>query len=431
MNISVNILNGVSVNIYPQPKKKKTEAKVYDIYLKFNITRNGVPQYAAVISSGITAGVNDWDKHSKEMKGRNDRARLVNERLNQYMVSSKELLEELRSKGVEKPSDIKQEILTSIKTKITGKAPRGLTTSYRSRLLKYKLSVILQDCLNSKKLCKGRQEKYKRGVELLKEFYSGEEPLVSNIGDDDLKRFKLWYLNKYKVKDNTLTTYFSAINALFNYAVDEKIITTSPVPKGFAGSYKEVPKEILDEAEIMLILRLNDATLSKPQQVAKYCMLLQALLGLGFGDMRTLRRNNSKFDVQFQKWYLQKERNKTGHEFKVYHTSTAKFVYDKLRGLSGGTDTIFALYSTENALRMYKKVAEKAGITKKVGTYTFRHSYGVNFMDHDGRLEDLQVILGHKHISSTCVYGKISSKRLNDKIEQLERKSVIHQLHQI
>ena len=48
-------------------------------------------------------------------------------------------------------------------------------------------------------------------------------------------------------------------------------------------------------------------------------------------------------------------------------------------------------------------------------------------MDHAGSLEDLQRILGHKDISSTQTYGKMSDARLSQKLRELEQKSVIHQ----
>ena len=49
-------------------------------------------------------------------------------------------------------------------------------------------------------------------------------------------------------------------------------------------------------------------------------------------------------------------------------------------------------------------------------------------MDNDGRLKDLQKILGHKDLKTTAIYGKISNERLAHRNDLLERNSLMHQM---
>lgn len=430
MKTSVDISNGIKITVYPQPKKKKTDKASYDLYLLFNVTQNSVPIYNSAISTGLTVAVSEWKKSSKEMKGNNTRAQLINGKLLEYLNISKTLLEDLRGKGLDKCTDLKSEISHTIKSAITGKAPKGESKRFQSKLLKHSYKSVKESCLASKTLSKGRIEKYERGEVLLTEFFDGNIPLVSAITEDDLSSFKIWFQDQFHgYRQNTLNTYFSCINAVFNYAKNKmKIIKGCPVPSGFAGSVEKVDIDVLEEAEVMSIIKLEDSKLTRSQRVGKYCMLLQMLTGIGHGDLKTLKREHLKYSSSLG-WKIEKNRNKTNVRFTVFTTANAKHVYDKLRELTAGTDYVFKLTSVEYATRIYKEIAKKAGIGTRVSTYTCRHTFAVNYMDNGGRLEDLQSILGHKDISSTQVYAKISNLRLSQRAKELEQKSVIHQLH--
>ena len=76
-------------------------------------------------------------------------------------------------------------------------------------------------------------------------------------------------------------------------------------------------------------------------------------------------------------------------------------------------------------------LGEKADVKTNITTYTLRHTFAVNHMENDGRLEDLQKYLGHTELKTTGIYGKISNKRLSNKIKELEGKSKMHQLQPI
>ena len=79
MNISININQHIKVKIYPQPKKQKSAMDIYDIYLLFSISENGVQQCATNISTCISVNKNEWGK--KQMNGKHLRAEMVNNKL--------------------------------------------------------------------------------------------------------------------------------------------------------------------------------------------------------------------------------------------------------------------------------------------------------------------------------------------------------------
>ena len=53
---------------------------------------------------------------------------------------------------------------------------------------------------------------------------------------------------------------------------------------------------------------------------------------------------------------------------------------------------------------MIRRYSKKAGIDKKVGLHTIRHSFATNYLKDTKDLATLQKTLGHKTIKTTSVY---------------------------
>ena len=101
---------------------------------------------------------------------------------------------------------------------------------------------------------------------------------------------------------------------------------------------------------------------------------------------------------------------------------------NKLIDLTGDEKKPINLPTIDFTNRCYKKMAVKSGIKTKITTYTFRHTFAVNFIENGGRIEVLSKILGHTLLKTTQIYGKISNKTLSVQMDEVENKSKIHQL---
>lgn len=68
---------------------------------------------------------------------------------------------------------------------------------------------------------------------------------------------------------------------------------------------------------------------------------------------------------------------------------------------------------------MIRRYAKRAGINKKIGLHTLRHSFSINFYKNSGHdLISLQKILGHKSLRTTEIYCYMDStdiKKASDK----------------
>ena len=83
----------------------------------------------------------------------------------------------------------------------------------------------------------------------------------------------------------------------------------------------------------------------------------------------------------------------------------------------------FAIYneigfSQRSIQRIVKRVAERAGITKKVSPHILRHTFAVRALRKGIDLRALQEALGHAHISTTENYLRYSGKRISDAFKE-------------
>ena len=428
MNININ--DNIAVDVVITPKKKKGDCSLYDMYIYFNIFEKGLKQQVCTLSTGINILVTDYQ--SGKIIGRSQQLKSIETRLNQYLTKAGRLLEDLRDKEIKSCSELKQEINQNARLRILGKVSRGNKAEATSRLSKLTYSQMVSDCLEIKQLAKNRTDTYKRSIRLMNEYFNSKglsTPTIDQITEQDIKNFKEWYLKTYPQKKNAFVTLFKVIIAVFNFAVETKKIQITPIPKGFGGGFEEGGNfEVLSEKQILRIIDIEDVTLTKPLQIAKYCLLLQALTGMPFCEIKALKLENIKYSEDLERNYIEKNRTKTDIKFTIFQSHQCEIVLNKLIELSGGKDLLFKLTTIDNINQLYKKIGKIAGIANNISTYTLRHSFAVNYIQNDGCIEDLSKILGHKSIKTTQIYGKVNLKRLSAKMDLMESKSIIHQL---
>jgi integrase/recombinase XerD len=136
-------------------------------------------------------------------------------------------------------------------------------------------------------------------------------------------------------------------------------------------------------------LRVSEALRLKPGHIDSSRMLIRVVDGKGRKDRNTI----------LSEYLLDHLR----HYWKMCKPSIYLFP---------GRNPQKHLTST-SADNIYNKAKEKAGITKPGGIHTLRHSFATHLLEAGYDIRKIQVLMGHKSLSTTMIYVHVSRETIS------------------
>ena len=75
--------------------------------------------------------------------------------------------------------------------------------------------------------------------------------------------------------------------------------------------------------------------------------------------------------------------------------------------------------------RIAAEAAHAAGITKRVGPHTLRHSFATHLLEDGVDIRIIQVLLGHAQLQTTTLYTRVATRTVKNVISPLDRLAMI------
>lgn len=255
----------------------------------------------------------------------------------------------------------------------------------------------------------------------------------------EMKQFEL-YLQELERRRNTISTYFRAIRAVYNRAVDDEIIEGeyrlfSKVFTGVSSEKKlaleaEEMQALIDEgkdSEVTQTVNASEGMLNA-RQLLTLMLLLQ---GIGFADLIHLRKEELRKNGKGG-YVLNFRRQKTGTELNIQVSPEAMEIINRYRSKSDSPYLLNLLDGKRKGEAAYKeyqrqlrnfnyylaRLAMLCGIATGVSSYTARHTWATLAKFCEVPEEVISEGLGHSSLDMTRTYLK---RFESDKLDKANR----------
>jgi integrase/recombinase XerD len=151
-------------------------------------------------------------------------------------------------------------------------------------------------------------------------------------------------------------------------------------------------------------LRISEALALKAQDIDSPRMLIHVRLGKGKKD-RIVKLSDALLTALRDAWRARP---------RDAGNTPADHLFPRSGHPAGSIDR-------GTAFRIVTRAARRAGITRRVGPHTLRHSYATHLLEAGADLHTIQLLLGHANLKTTTLYLHLSQAALDAAPNLLDR----------
>jgi integrase/recombinase XerD len=246
--------------------------------------------------------------------------------------------------------------------------------------------------------------------------YFGKPP--DRLGATHIQRFQWYLLQERKLAPVTVEIRMSALRFFFKKMLKRRDIHIDDLP--FPKTPRKLPTvlsreevgRMIDETTnlmhrtILMVLygtgvRRTELSLLKVTDIDSKRMVIQIRQGKGSCD-RDVPLSPKLLEALREYWRWKKP--------KIY-------LFPSTPGKRGVEEPM----SDKVVWWAEREAARRAGITRKIGPHTFRHSFATELLEGGTDLRTIQLLMGHARLEDTTVYLHLSRRHLEMTINPLDQ----------
>jgi site-specific recombinase XerD len=268
----------------------------------------------------------------------------------------------------------------------------------------------------------GTASNYNCSLNSLLKFHDKNELDFYTITPNWLNNYEKWMLEKQEQSISTVGFYLRPLRAIFNKAIEERIITKDDYPFGknkYEIKASKNTKKALDGEQ------LKKLYLSEPendhQKKAKYFWFFSYFCnGMNIKDILLLKQKSIDNDT-FE--FVRAKTAKTRREQQKIKVILNDFTKEVIRiygnPIKASNNFLFSILSNEDStIEQFNKIqaftrfvnqhmklfAKSIEITSDISSYWARHSYATSIIRNGGSMEFVGDALGHSNVATTKNY---------------------------
>ncbi len=191
----------------------------------------------------------------------------------------------------------------------------------------------------------------------------------------------------------------------------------------FAGYRYKVTyrdRRFLSESELRAVM--NVYVPNYKTAIVKDIFVFCCFTGLSYADVKKLSHDDIHTDERGDMWIID-HRQKTGTQFRVKLLPVAKELVERYSRLKLPESKVFPVKDRDSMNMSLRHVARHAGLSFSPTIHEARHTFSTTVTLSQGvPLETVSKMLGHKHITTTQIYAKITNDKIGRDMDALSEK---------
>ena len=253
-------------------------------------------------------------------------------------------------------------------------------------------------------LSKNTQRYYLSAVIGLSRYYQ-QSP--DKLTQEMIEDYVLYLKNDKGNTPGTCATIVAGLRFFYNHVADRQV----PIDYRFSNKRKKLPT-VLTQEEIWRIINAPKNLKHRLVLMATYSAGLRAF------EVAALKPEH----IESKRRLINVERGKGGKqrytilsvrllkELRRYYKTCQPKTYLFPSSYKHRKDQQLTYTSVRS---IYEKARKKAGIKKGVGIHTLRHSFATHLLEAGYDIRRIQVLMGHRRLSTTMIYLHVSRKTLS------------------
>lgn len=380
--------------------KKNEPKKNGNVPVMGRITIDGIPKS---FSTKLDINPNNWDLKHGRVLGKSAQALGTNLKLDNIRVRINKIYDDmLKDEGFATSQKVKLSFLgVGVMDNAILKVFKDQNEDFERMVSKGKRS---QNTYNKYKTV------YNHLNEFIKERYHREDLAFRELTSDFIREFDFFLRIDKECTHNTVWVYTMPVIALADLAIKKGLIRQNPF-EDYEISMEETDRSYLLKENVEKLMLLKPS--KDKYEFVKDIFIFSCFTGLSYIDIQKLKWSNIQSFFDGHQWIISR-RKKSDVASNVRLLEIPKRIIEKYRGLTRN-DYVFPVPSNATCNSHVKKMIEEAEIVteQKITFHTARHTFATMFLTEGVPLESLSKMMGHKNISTTQIYAKITSQKIS------------------
>jgi len=253
-------------------------------------------------------------------------------------------------------------------------------------------------------------------ADFIKSHYKRKDISMLELVPDFIKEFSIYLMTERNLKQATAWMACMQLKGVIIRAHNNGLIPRNPFANFHMRPYIE-ERAYLTETELKELMthKFDNDNLTFCRDV----FVFASMTALSFVDIKELTTDQI-VDLNGEQWIVSK-RHKTKVPYQVKLLPIPMEIIERYRHIRTGNH-VFGTCNYWSMCKQLKTVIKECGIEKPISWHCARHGFATMALTNGMPIESVSRILGHTNITTTQIYAKITTEKLNTDLTALGNK---------